>query len=43
MCWLGPFHLVYINEADVTKLETLQGYTLKGLINGNILNVYYGP
>jgi hypothetical protein len=43
MRWLGPFHLVYITEASVAKLETLQGKPLKGLINGNRLKVYYDP
>jgi hypothetical protein len=42
MKWLGPFWLVYINEVGTTKLETLQGQPLKGLINGNMLKVYYG-
>jgi hypothetical protein len=44
MHWLGPFYLVYIiSEAGVSKMETLQGKPLKGLINGNRLKVYYGP
>jgi hypothetical protein len=43
MCWLGPFHLVYISEVGVAKMETLQGQPLKGLINGSRLKVYYGP
>jgi hypothetical protein len=40
---VGSFWLVYISEAGATKMETLQGQPLKGLINGNRLKVYYGP
>jgi hypothetical protein len=43
MHWLGPFHLVYISEVGATKMATLQGQPLKGLINGSRLKVYYGP
>jgi hypothetical protein len=43
MHWLGPFRLVYISEAGETKLATLQGQPLKGLINDSRLKVYYGP
>jgi hypothetical protein len=43
MHWLGPFLLVYISEVGATKLATLQGQPLKGLVNGSRLKVYYGP
>jgi hypothetical protein len=43
MRWLGPFRLVYISEAGVTKQAIVQGQSLKGLINGSRLKVYYGP
>jgi len=43
MRWLGPFFLVYITKAGETKISTLQGQPLKGLINGSRLKVYHGP
>jgi hypothetical protein len=43
MCWLGPFCMVYISEASVAKLDTLQGQWIRLLINGSRLKLYYGP
>jgi len=42
MRWLYPFWMVYISEVGTAKMETLQDYPLKGLINGSKLKVYYG-
>jgi len=33
--------IIYINEAGAAKMKTLQGKPLKGLINDNMLKVYY--
>jgi hypothetical protein len=43
MGWLGPFWLVYISEVGISKISTLQGHPLRGLINKNRLDSYDEP